>query len=257
MHPFLDAPLPLAFSHRGFAPDGLENSMSAFRRALALGFRYVETDVRATSDGVLLTFHDARLERLTDGHGRIADEPWRKVRSLRIGGVERIPTLEDVLAAFPHARFNVDVKAWSAVGPLVELLRRTNSADRVCVASFSDRRLAAVRRALGPDVATSLGPRGTAALRAAASGRLPPLVARQLAPTGAVAAQVPERAGPLVIVDTRFVAAAHRFGLQVHVWTVNSAERMHRLLDLGVDGIVTDRADTLREVLRARGRWAG
>lgn len=251
-HPYLDAPRPLAISHRGFAVDGDENSLAAFQRAVDLGYRYLETDVHATRDGVVVAFHDATLDRVTDQRGRVRDLDFRALSGARIAGRELIPTLEEMLASWPEVRFNIDVKAAQAVRPLVEVLRRARCFHRVCVASFSERRLTAVRRLAGPELATSLGPRGTAALRAVASGRLP----RWALPRAGVCAQVPERAGPVRVVDERMVRTAHAAGLQLHAWTVNDPGDMHRLLHLGVDGIVTDRADLLRDVLRARGVWA-
>ena len=248
---FLDHPGPIPFAHRGGAAGGLENTLAAFSRAVELGYRYLETDVHATADGVLLAFHDRTLDRVTDLVGRVAELPWTVVRRARIGGREPIPLLEDLLAAWPDVRVNVDVKHPSAVEPLVRAIRRTGAADRVCVASFSERRLAAVRRELGPGLCTSLGPRGVALLRAAAAHRL----AAALARPGVPCAQVPDRLGPVRVVTPGLVRLAHARGQRVHVWTVDAAADMHRLLDLGVDGIMTDRIDVLRDVLVARGSW--
>ncbi|MFI9365784.1 glycerophosphodiester phosphodiesterase [Kitasatospora sp. NPDC053057] len=253
MHPFLDHPGPLAFAHRGGELGHPENSLAAFEAAVALGYRYLETDVHATADGVLVAFHDSRLDRVTDRAGAVAELPWEEVRRARIGGTEPVPLLEDLLAAFPGARFNVDVKAAPAVGPLVEAIRRTDAWDRVCVGGFSDSRLAAVRAAAGPRLATSLGPREVARLRLRSLAG-PPLT-RRVAPFAGVCAQVPERHRGVRVVDRAFVRAAHRLGLQVHVWTVDDPTRIRALLDLGVDGIMADRIDVLRDVLGERGCW--
>ena len=258
-HPFLDHPGPLAFAHRGGALGGPENSLAAFARAVDLGYRYLETDVQATSDGVLVAFHDTRLERVTDSSGAVGELPWRTVAAARISGREPIPRLDELLDAFPEARFNIDVKAPAAVRPLVDVIRRTAAWDRVCVGSFSDGRLAAVRSAAGPRLATSLAPRAVLGLRLRSlSGPVP--VDRALGAAArrqAVCVQVPLRwpAGGLPLVDRPFVAAAHRLGLQVHVWTVDSPDQVHTLLDLGVDGIMADRIDILRDALIARGAW--
>jgi glycerophosphoryl diester phosphodiesterase len=249
--PFLEHDGPIAFAHRGGAADGHENSLAAFARAVDLGYRYLETDVHATSDGVLLAFHDRTLDRVTDAFGRVADLPWARVRSARIGGREPIPLLEDLLGTWPDVRVNIDVKHPSAVGPLAEVIRRTRSLDRVCVASFSHRRLTAVRRLLGPALCTALSTRGVLRLRAAAT--FP--AAAALAPRDVPCAQVPDRLGPVRVVTPGLVDLAHERGQRVHVWTVDDAADMHRLLDLGVDGIMTDRLDTLRGVLVTRGAW--
>ncbi|MFF6792926.1 glycerophosphodiester phosphodiesterase [Streptomyces filamentosus] len=248
-HPYLDHPLPLPFAHRGGTADGLENTAAAFRRAAAAGYRYFETDVHTTADGVLVAFHDATLDRVTDGSGRIRDLPWAAVREARVAGREPLPLFEDLLQEFPEARWNVDLKAESALAPLVDLISRTGAWDRVLVSSFTEARIARAQRLAGPRLATSYGVTGVAALRLRSLGLPAPLR------SGAVAAQVPETQGGVRVVDRRFVRAAHARGLQVHVWTVNDPERMDSLLDLGVDGIMTDHLETLREVLTARGAW--
>jgi glycerophosphoryl diester phosphodiesterase len=248
---FLDADGPIAFAHRGGAADGLENSLAAFARAVELGYRYLETDVHATADGVLLAFHDHTLDRVTDRVGRVARLPWDVVSRARIGGREPIPLLEDLLGTWPDIRVNVDVKEAAALAPLVRAIRRTGALDRVCVASFSERRLAYVRRELGPRLCTSLGPRGVLLLRAAASHR----AAAVLAPRGVPCAQVPDRVAWLRVVTPGLVDLAHARGQRVHVWTVDEAADMHRLLDQGVDGIMTDQIATLRDVMVARGHW--
>jgi glycerophosphoryl diester phosphodiesterase len=248
---FLDRPPPIAFAHRGFAPDGAENSMAAFERAVALGFRYLETDVRVTADGVALAFHDAALDRVTDRRGRIADLPWSAVREARIRGREPIPRLVDLLAAWPDTYVNLDVKADKSIGPTVDAIRHTGTLARVCVGAFSTRRVGAVRRALGPQLCTALGPRAAMRLKLTR----PPL--RSGDASAGRCAQVPARIGRRVFVDDRYLSAAHAAGVPVHAWTVNDRTEMTRLLDLGVDGIMTDRADVLRELLVSRGQWAG
>jgi glycerophosphoryl diester phosphodiesterase len=250
--PFLDWPGPLAFAHQGAHFDGAtgENTMESFEAAVALGYHYLETDTHATSDGVLVAFHDDHLDRLTDRTGAIGDLPWADVRAARVRGRHSIPLLEDVLTAWPDVRVNIDPKNDAAVDPLVELIRRTGSIDRVCVGAFSDDRLDRVRAALGDRICTSMGPRQVRRLLLASRG----------VPGGrfsAACVQVPVRHGPVTIVNGRFVAAAHRRGLQVHVWTINDAPEMQRLFDVGVDGIMTDRPDVLKVVLEARGCWVG
>jgi glycerophosphoryl diester phosphodiesterase len=248
---FLDGATPLAMAHRGGAVEHLENSMPAFEACVALGYRYLETDVRATADGVLVAFHDSHLERVSDRTGRLEQLPWSEVAQARIGGREPLVRLEDLLGAWPDVRFNLDIKAAGVLAPLVRLVRRMKVADRLCLASFSDARIAAARRLFGPAVCTSLGPRGVAALRLSSySPRAAGLVRMN-----AGCAQVPLHLGGRALVDERFVTAAHARGLQVHVWTVDTEEEVARLLDLGVDGVMTDRPGMLREVLEKRGQW--
>ncbi|MDD1476027.1 glycerophosphodiester phosphodiesterase [Arthrobacter sp. H16F315] len=250
--------LPVAMAHRGFSRDGLENSMAAFRAAVDLGFRYLETDVHTTADGVLLLFHDETLDRVTDGRGRISELPAATVALARIGGAEPIPLFEELATAFPEVRFNLDVKDWTSVDTLVAAIERFGLHERVLIASFSDRRRRAVLRQLSRPAAGSagmvsnalfvlLGPVLPAAVMAAVTRRTL---------QGVHALQVPASYGAVTVVTPGFVRRAHRHGLQVHVWTINDPAEMHRLLDLGVDGIVTDRADLLKEVLQERGGWA-
>jgi glycerophosphoryl diester phosphodiesterase len=229
----------------------MENSLSAFRRAVAEGYRYIETDVQATTDGVVVVQHDDVLDRTTDRQGVIARLPWSEVGRALVGGREQIPRLEAVLEELPTALLNIDVKANNAVEPVLRVLERCDAWHRVCLASFSDGRLAQLRRLAGPKLLTSMGPRAVGSLWAA--GRWPALGTRRL--VRGQLAQVPEQQGPLRVVDRRFVDVAHRSGLEVHVWTVNTEERMRSLLDLGVDGIVTDRPDVLRDVLKSRDGW--
>src|SRR5215469_15343386 len=159
---FLDAPGPLAFAHRGGAAHAPENSWRAFEHAVGLGYRYLETDLQATSDGVLLAFHDRTLDRVTDRQGRVSRYPYAELSGARIDGTEPIPRLEDLLGAWPDVRFNLDVKDTSAIAPLPAVLRRTNAWDRVCVVSFSASRLRATRRALDRPVCMAASPLGTA-----------------------------------------------------------------------------------------------
>jgi glycerophosphoryl diester phosphodiesterase len=231
-------------AHRGGALDVPENTMRAFEYAVGLGYRYLETDVHLTSDGVLVAFHDEDLSRTCGRPGHISDLPWREVAAARVEGTDPIPRLVDLLDAWPDTRLNIDCKADSAVTALAETLRAADCLDRVCVGSFSDRRLTRLRRLLGSRLCTSLGPRGVAAL-VYGPRRRPP----------AHAAQVPVAQGRIRIVTPRVVDRAHRLGLQVHVWTVNDADQMSALLDLGVDGLITDRPAVLKDVLRSRGAW--
>jgi glycerophosphoryl diester phosphodiesterase len=238
-------------AHRGGAIEHLENTLPAFQACVDMGYRYLETDVRVTADGVLVVFHDPTLERVTDRAGRIEALPWSEVSAARIGGREPILRLEDLLGAWPDVRFNLDIKAAGVLAPLVRTVRRLKVADRICLGSFSDARIAAARRLFGPSVCTALGPRGVAALRLSSySPRAAGLVRIQ-----AGVAQVPLQLGGRALVDERFLSAAHARDLQVHVWTVDTEEETTALLDLGVDGVMTDRPAMLKELLEKRGQW--
>ncbi|MGH3980659.1 MAG: glycerophosphodiester phosphodiesterase family protein [Pseudonocardiaceae bacterium] len=255
-HPYLDGPYPRAYAHRGWhlgELDGMENSLAAFRRAVAEGYRYLETDVRATRDGVVVVQHDRTLERTTDLAGSVAELGWARVRAARIDGREPVCRLGDLLEELPAALLNVDVKADDAVGPVLDLLARTGAWHRVCLASFSEARLRRLRRAAGPRLLTSMGTASAAALRLRSV--LPRVIAAP--PVRGALAQLPRRRGGIRVVDPALVRCAHRLGVEVHVWTVDRSGEMVELLDMGVDGLVTDRPDLLREVLSQRGVWPG
>jgi len=244
---FLDHPRPLAFAHRGGASHFPENSFRAFEHAVALGYAYLETDAHATSDGTVLAFHDKTLDRVTDGRGAIAELTAAQVASARIGGTEPIPLLADLLMTWPEHRFNIDVKDEPVIGPLVEVLRLTNAWDRVCITSFSGRRLNATRRLLPHPVCMATPPAAIGAIKA---GTPTGVLAERFGRLWIKCAQIPIR-----MASSQFIRRAHGAGLQVHVWTVNSPALMARLLDLGVDGIMTDQTEDLRDVLVSRGLW--
>ena len=248
MFAFLDHEGPIPFAHRGGAGHWPENTWPAFEHARSLGFRYLETDAHATADGLVLAFHDHVLDRVTDQRGVIAELPWQQVRAARVAGVEPIVLLEDLLGSFPDAFVNIDAKHDRVVDPLVRVLQRTGALERVCIASFSDRRLTALRSRLGPRVCMAGGPAAVLRLRAGSFGVPVPRLR-------VACVQVPVRHGRVPIVDARFVDYAHQLGTPVHVWTIDDMPEIARLLDLGVDGIMSDDLEALRDVLVGRGLW--
>jgi glycerophosphoryl diester phosphodiesterase len=244
---FLDYPTPLAFAHRGGAGHFPENSWRAFEHAVKLGYAYLETDAQATSDGVLVAFHDKTLDRVTDSSGAIASLTASQVATARIDGTDQIPLLEDLLGAWPQARFNIDVKDRPVARPLAELIRRTCAWNRVCVTSFSAGRLRATRRFLDRPVCMAASPAGLGALKV---GLPKAILTSAFAHQWVRCAQL-----PLSLATEPIISRAHAAGLAVHVWTVNDTALMGSLLDLGVDGIMTDQTLALREVLIGRGQW--
>ena len=254
---YFDAPF-IAYAHRGGAtyPPNLhrENTAYAFGQAVSLGYRYLETDVHATADGVLLAFHDSRLDRVTDHSGAIAELPYERVKEALIGGLEPIPTLAELFTRFPEARFNIDAKGDTAVELLADTIEEHGAQDRVCVSSFSPRRLHRLRRRLGRRVASS------ASMRGIAWNRFAPVINRLLN-TPAPALQMPVEYLVLGrnrrILTPGLVDVVHRAGKQVHVWTIDDPIVMDEVIDAGVDGIFTDRIDILKAVLERRGLWTG
>jgi glycerophosphoryl diester phosphodiesterase len=244
---FLDHPRPLAFAHRGGASHFPENSWKAFEHAVRLGYAYLETDAHATADGAVVAFHDKTLDRVTDGTGAIAQLTAAQVAAARIDGTEPIPLLAELLTSWPEHRFNIDVKDEPVIGPLVEVLRVTNAWDRVCITSFSGRRLNTTRRLLPRPVCMATSPAAVAAIKA---GTPAAVLAGRFSRLSVQCAQI-----PVGIASPAFIRRAHATGLQVHVWTVNEPVLMGRLLDHGADGIMTDQTELLRDVLESRRQW--
>ncbi len=245
----------LAFAHRGGAyhpeVEGLENTLAAFKHAVALGYDYLETDVHVTRDGYLLAFHDAVLDRVSDRQGELAQTSYAEVRAALVGGREAVPTLGSLFDEFPDARFNIDLKADGAVPVLASFIEARAAWDRVLVGSFSTRRMRAFRRLTGGRVPTAATPPEVLCFLVVPSGRL----ADRLTGRRVAAFQVPHRRGPLVVAGRGLVRRAHVAGKHVHVWTVDEPAEMRDLLDRGVDGLFTDRTDLLKEVLVERGQW--
>jgi glycerophosphoryl diester phosphodiesterase len=236
---------PLAIAHRGGAGLAAENTLEAFRRSYALGFRYLETDVRLTFDGQLVAFHDARLNRITDASGPIRGRTLNELAGLPVLGGGPVAALPSLLAMFPRACFILDVKHPAVIKPLAALLTAGGLAPRVCVAAARGHWLRELRARVGPQLCTALSWRELVHLAARSRGRY-----------GAAGfAHIPLRLGRVPVFRDDLVARAHDAGVRAIVWTVNEPSTMHRLLDHGVDGIITDRPDLLREVLVARGQW--
>ena len=252
---YFDAPF-IPYAHRGgakYPPNvGRENTEYAFGQAVELGYRYLETDVHATADGVLLAFHDPRLDRVTDRRGVVAEMPYAEVKEARIGGHDPIPTLAELFLRFPEARFNIDAKSEAAVELLADTIEEHQAHDRVCVSSFGVSRLHRLRRRLGPRVASA------ATMHGVAWNVFAPALTRVLN-TPAAALQMPVESLILGrqrrVLTPALIRAVHRAGKQVHVWTIDDQQSMEELIDAGVDGIFTDRIDTLKSVLTTRGLW--
>lgn len=244
----------IAFAHRGGAehPElrGLENTTHAFRHAVDLGYRYLETDVHLTADGDLIAFHDEVLDRMTDAVGPVSAATTEVLAGARIAGAHPLPLMADLFEEFADCRFNIDLKSPGTGPALMELIESRGAFDRVCVGAFSIARMREFRRLARGRVATAATPLEVAGYLGASAS-----LARLLTGGDVSAVQVPPHRGALTIVSASFVRRVHAAGAQVHVWTIDEEAEMHRLLDLGVDGVFTDRTDVLRDVLVSRGQW--
>jgi glycerophosphoryl diester phosphodiesterase len=249
-HPYLDNTSPIAFAHRGGTSAAPENTLRAFNDAVTLGYRYIETDVHATSDGKLVAFHDNDLQRTCGKPWRIEETDWSTLSTARIAGTDPIPLLIDLLTTWPDVRINIDCKSDAAMQPLIDTIRSTNCLDRICVGSFSDKRLRHIRSELGPGLCTSMGPQEVARLVLGSTTGIPINPSQH-----ALVAQVPVRQGPIPVVTRKSIARAHQLGLQVHVWTIDDPIEIGQLLDLGVDGVMSDDTRALKDVFVARKLW--
>lgn len=245
---FLPAP-PRVLAHRGLALEAPENTLLAFAKALALGVDHIETDVHASADGVAVIAHDESLERVAGRKVRVDQLTMAELRRVELGEGQGFCSLSEALDAFPEARFNIDIKSSAAVAPTVKAIQQLRATERVLVTSFSDRRRRAAVAALR-GVATSVSAGST--LRLVLANRLRWSVAARRVLASVHAIQVPERWKALRVVTPPLIRTCHAAGVEVHVWTVNDPADMTRLLDLGVDGLVTDRADLAVEVIRRR-----
>jgi glycerophosphoryl diester phosphodiesterase len=257
---------PIAFAHRGGSALWPENTLLAFRGAIELGIRELETDVHLSRDGKVVVFHDRRLERTTDGFGLLQNFDWAELRKLDAGyrfspdgktfpwrgkGV-RIPLFEELAELDPEVRFNVELKARGAglERAFLALIERKKLCDRVRVAAADHRIVTEFRALAGRRVRTSASAREVLSFWLAVKAR-----ATRLLPIAYDALQVPPRQGRLRVIDRAFVERAHARGIEVHAWTIDEPAEMHRLLALGVDGLMSDRPDVLlRELAESQSK---
>lgn len=256
MIPVAADPYPLVIAHRGGGDEAPENSFAAFDAMRDLGVKYIETDAHLTADGVVVVNHDETIDRTFDGVGAIADLTYEEILQFRNGAGEQMPRLDEVLDRYPDLYWNIDAKSDDVVDPLVDVITEKDAFGRVLLASFSEKRLAKIRACEQPELSTSLGVPAVVRLMLASETVSSADTWRVDGPTQHVrAVQVPEKMRGIRVVNPRFIATAHTAGIAVHVWTVNEPDAMVRLLDWGVDGLVTDRPTMLREILKARGQW--
>ena len=246
---FFDAPTPRVLAHRGLAVDAPENTLLAFARAVALGVTHIETDVHVSADGVAIVSHDADLTRVAGRDATVAQLTAAELAEVPLGEGQGFVTLAEALDAFPDTCFNIDIKTAGAALPAAAAIRDLRATRRVLVSSFSESRRRAAVDAL-PGVATSLSAsRAIPAVLAARAGAIAPL--RGIL-GGVDAVQFPLRMAGIPAITSRSVESFHSAGIEVHVWTINDAPTMVRLLEIGVDGLVSDRSDTALAVVRER-----
>ena len=249
MTDFLDIAASIAMAHQGGGAEFPGNTMEAFAGAVSLGYRYVETDVHLSADGVIVICHDTTVDRTTDGTGAIRDLTWNELNQLSVHDGGRLARLDEVLAAWPDLRINIDPKDDAVVAPLGDLLMETGAVNRVCVGAFSDARVRYFNERFGPRICTAMGPRAVGRLVLSSRGLWPHAnFAQQLA-------QIPMTQNGIPVLSDRLINRAHELGISVHIWTIDSPTVMNTLLDRGVDGIITDAPSVLKSVLIGRDAW--
>ena len=248
MHPFLEGLDFIPFAHRGGALEAAENSLEAFAYAINLGYRYIETDVQLTADGVVVVFHDDVLDRVTGLSGQVSDHTWAELEAIKVHGTGSIPRLEDVLQAWPELRLNIDAKTDEVAAPLCRIAKADNL-ERLCLASEDDKRISFIREELGAGLCTAAATREIAIFFLSALSGLRPR------PTPADCFQIPVRSHGLPLTTKRQLARARDAGKPVHIWTIDAKVEMEQLVERGVGGIMTDRPRALREVLKQQNLW--
>ncbi len=249
-HSFFDQEAPLALAHQGGAKEAVDNSSEAFANAHRLGYRYLDIDLQVTRDGVVVAHHDDTLERVTGLSGAVADRTWAELSEARLPNGEPLARFDELCDSYSDAYWNIELKSNHAIGPTVELIRRRGLGPQVCLSTFSDMRMWKLRRSVsGMGSATSTPKYATLWLRISSYVRFVPYR------TSAHVSQAPIERKGLTILDERFVRRAHDAGVAVIAWTIDEPGEMHRLLDLGVDGINSDVPTVLKTVLEERGEW--
>ena len=241
IHPYLDVPGVAISAHRGGSIEAPENTIESFEYSIELGSSYIETDVQLSSNGIPYIFHDNDLKRLFGKNIIFNSLHSDEIDELILFDKYKIPTLESTLQKFPDALFQIDVKTDEVVLPTMEVIKKTNSTDKVCIASFSSKRLKQVHK-LYPEICLSMGPFEVMKLLLASFG-----LYRRKVPGNCL--QIPIYQYGIKLVTKRFINYIHSIGLKIHVWTINDEDTMHKLIDLGVDGIITDRPKTLKDLL--------
>ncbi len=241
IHPYLDVPGVAISAHRGGSIEAPENTIESFEYSIELGSSYIETDVQLSSNGIPYIFHDDDLKRLFGKNIIFNSLHSDQIDELILFDKYKIPTLESTLQKFPDTLFQIDVKTDEVVLPTMEVIKKTNSTDKVCIASFSSKRLKQVHN-LYPEICLSMGPFEVMKLLLASFG-----LYRKKVPGNCL--QIPIYQYGIKLVTKRFINYIHSIGLKIHVWTINDEDTMQRLIDLGVDGIITDRPKTLKDLL--------
>ena len=248
IHKFLKNKTPIAIAHRGGSNLGIENTMEAFENAINIGFKTLETDIQVTNDNKLVVFHDLTLNRLTNTKGMVKDKTWNELKKIKILGKCNIPLLSDIFDKWPKIKINIDPKNDECIDCLINFIKEYNCFEKICIGSFSGKRLEKLRQKFGPKLCTSAGPFEVLRLKASSLINLSTSI-------DANCVQVPLKYYGIKIIDENFIKFCHSQNLMVHVWTINDILEIERLLDLGVDGIISDNIQGLKKIFKKKNYW--
>ena len=241
IHPYLNQSGVSISAHRGGSEEAPENTLESFSYAIGLGSSYIETDVQLSADGIPYIFHDDDLSRLLNMEVKFNSLHSDQIEKLKLFESYQIPKLETALTQFPNALFQIDLKTDEVALPAMKVIENLNAFDRICIASFSSNRLQKVRKKF-PDTCLSMGPKEILKLLLASFGLYNKTIYGDCL-------QVPIYHYGIKLVTRRFVKYVQSIGLKIHVWTINDENTMRKLIDLGVDGIITDKPKLLKELL--------
>ena len=247
-HKYLKNKTPVAIAHRGGSNSGIENTLEAFENAINMGFNIIETDIQITKDKKLVVFHDLTLDRLTNTKGLVKDKTWNELKKIKILGKYSIPLLSDIFDKWPKIKINIDPKNDECIDYLISFLREYNCFEKICIGSFSGKRLQRLRKEFGPKLCTSAGPLEVLKLK------LFSLINLSIS-IDANCVQVPLKYYRINIIDKNFIKFCQSQNLMVHVWTINDILEIERLLDLGVNGIISDNIEGLKKIFKKKNYW--
>lgn len=236
MHSFLKSKFQ-GFVHRGDTSSYIENTLEAFKSAETLGYKYIETDLRETKDGKIITFHDANIKRITGSNITINRSSLSDIRMRRLPKNETIPTIDEVLEELPDSYFNMDLKVSNMEEKVLKKIKSHNALDRICLGSFNSKTIKKIN-VLEPKIITSMG--------------LAQVVKYKFfnIKSNSKLIQIPISWNGIKVITKRFIEKLHNDNFKVHVWTINKEKEMQRLIDMGVDGIMTDNAIGLMNAMK-------
>ena len=238
--------VPIA--HRGASLLASENSFESFRKAFDLGYRVIETDIHSSKDGTAYIFHDITLERLTGENLKISDLKDVDIDSLKINNSSIIPRLSNVFEEFPEGLFNLDAKTWKSTTPIVDTIQNMGCRSRVCIASFNDRRVNAIIKELGLETCHSMGTSNVIKFYLGAQLGIEQHFTSQCI-------QLPIKMFGISLTTRKVLSYARKLGIKIHFWTINNPVIMQKLLELNVDGIMTDDCVLLKEIMKEQNKW--